>query len=90
MTTLPAGLVRDAFNWITETDDFIKALFMALPKELRIAAYKRAAARGERSFTRYVYLEALARNWRQIKPGEALDNLIKEYLEDQFYGRLLS
>ena len=88
---LAARFAMSAFNKITETGDFIDALYWAIPKATRVHERKRYkdgntwknATISLREKTRMV-----AKHYREIDIEQALANLVENWAEDRVIGSL--
>lgn len=69
--------LQDTINFVTESDDFINAVWRAIPAELR----PRRALHDPVN-----KMADIARHWDKLNVREALCNLVAENLEDRIYG----
>lgn len=69
-------------NAITETKDFVEALWKALPKNQRSKPEK-----GHRKVTLQAMLADLYRNWEDLDLSKGIVNVIENEIQDRFYGQ---
>lgn len=79
------GPIWVAVNWLTETEDLIKDLHAALPKECQEPRWQ---ADGSRTQARHM-LDNIYRCADRLDTAQALENFLNSQIEDMYFGLLL-
>lgn len=83
---LPAWAIPlwKSFGAPTEFNDHVSAVYEALPKSVKVAAYRKNG----RQPTAQEKLRLVYANMHRLDVGKAVSNLVENHFEDKFYGKL--